>query len=217
MYRGVFAYCSGCERPRPPFSATALNIAGRPSKLGGTLGKVLGWCILIGGLSTAATIVLVSHLLAPASAVGYAIGIPIAVLSLAIGIALLYGSRRLHQAGTDAERQAREQALYALAVNRGGLLTALDAARSLNLSVADVDAVLSDWAKRDPEHVSLEVDDEGQLFYLFSSPGRRLDTFGKRYRVEPEGRVRVEDVVEDEAEDHELARESLRRRNGWRP
>ena len=118
---------------------------------------------------------------------GYAVGVPLAVLSLLVGLAFIYAGRRLHRAGSGAEREAREQALYALATNRGGLLTALDGARALNLNVADVEAILNELAKRDPEHVSLEIDDEGAMFYAFSRPGDRRDTFGKRYRVEPEG------------------------------
>jgi hypothetical protein len=47
--------------------------------------------------------------------------------------------------------------------------------------------VLNDLAKRDPEHVSLEIDDDGALFYAFSRTGDRRDTFGKRYRVKRQG------------------------------
>jgi hypothetical protein len=126
---------------------------------------------------------------------------------------MIYGSGRLHRSGTDAEREARQQALYALAANRGGMLTSLDAARALNLKVADVDAVLGDWVKNDPDHISLEVDDNGELFYLFSRPGQRLDTFGKRYRVEAEGRVRVIDALEAEAAENEAERERMRSRS----
>ncbi len=214
VYRGVFAYCSGCGKPRSPFSAKALNLAGQPSKLGGTLGKVLGYAVLLVGLLVAATLMLLFHFLAPASAIGYALGVPLAIASLVVGLALLYGSSRLHRAGTDTERETRQQALYALAVNRGGMLTALDAARALGLSVADVEAVLSEWVKRDTDHISLEVDDEGQLFYLFFRPGERTDTFGKRYRVESEGRVRVIDTIEGESEaESETSRDRLRHRS----
>ncbi|HEV8247009.1 MAG TPA: hypothetical protein VGP93_14630 [Polyangiaceae bacterium] len=198
VYRGVFAYCSACDKPRQPFSAKSLNIAGKPSKIGGTVGKVMGYGVLLAGLLTAATLMLLFHFLNPTSAMGYAVGVPLAIASLVLGFALLYGSRRLHRAGTDAEREARQQALYALAANWGGMLTAQGAARALNLSVAEVDAVLGDWVKSGSDHISLEVDEEGELFYLFSRPGHRLDTFGKRYRVESEGRVRVIDALETE-------------------
>jgi hypothetical protein len=213
VYRGVFAYCTACDKPRPPFSAKALNMAGKPSKIGGTLGKVLGWGILLAGIGTAATLMLLFHFLAPASAMGYAVGIPLAIMSLIVGLAVLYGSSRLHRSGTDAERQARQQALYALAANRGGMLTAHDAARALGMTVAEVDTVLSDWVKTDSDLITVEVDEEGELFYMFSRPGQRIDTFGKRYRVEPEGRVRVIDALEPEAEAGEARGERLRHRS----
>ena len=181
--------------------------------LGGALGKVLGYAIMIAGLFAAAAVVLLVYLIAPASAVGYVIGVPLAIISLLVGLAMLYGSHRLHRAGSEAEREARQQALYALAANRGGLLTPVDAARSLGLSVSDVDAVLSEWAKRDPDHVSLEVDEEGELFYLFSRPGQRIDTFGKRYRVEPEGRVRVVETMQADEAASESGRDRLRHRS----
>jgi hypothetical protein len=213
VYRGIVAHCSACNRPRSPFSAKALNIAGRPSKLGGMASKALGYGVLIAGLGTAATLMLLFVFLAPTSAMGYAVGIPLAIITLVVGLALLYAGRKLHRAGSDTERETREQALFALATNRGGLLTAVDGARALNLSVADVEAVLSDLAKRDPEHVSLEIDEEGALFYAFSRPGDRRDTFGKRYRVEPEGRVRVLDALEPDAAESETEESRLRHRS----
>jgi hypothetical protein len=213
VYRGVFAYCSACNEPRPPLSATSLNFSGRPSKLGGTASRVLGYGVLTAGLGTAVTLMVLFALLAPTSAMGYAVGIPLAVVSLIVGLALIYAGRRLHRSGADAEREARERALYGLAANRGGVLTALDGARSLNLSVAEVDGVLNDWAKRDPEHVSLEIDDEGAIFFLFSRPGERRDLFGKRYRVEPEGRVRVQSALEPEEEPGAFERERSRERS----
>jgi hypothetical protein len=213
VYRGVFAYCSACNQPRPPFSARALNLAGKPSKIGGALGKVFGWGILLAGLGTAATLILLFHFLNPASLLGYAVGIPVAVIALLMGLSILYGSSRLHRAGTDAERETRQQAIYALAANRGGMLTALDAARALNLSVKDVEAVLNDWAKNDSDHISMEVDDNGEMFYLFSRPGQRLDTFGKRYRVEPEGRVRVIEALESDEAQEQAGPERMRSRS----
>jgi hypothetical protein len=174
---------------------------------------MLGYLVLVGGIGTAATLMLLFAFLAPTSVMGYAVGIPVAVFSLMVGLGLIHAGRRLHRFGTDAEREARERALYALAANRGGLLTALDGARALNLSVADVETVLNEWTKRDPEHVSLEIDEDGALFYLFSRPGERRDTFGKRYRVEPEGRVRVLEALEPEPTQSEVDAGRLRGRS----
>jgi len=107
----------------------------------------------------------------------------------------MIASRRLGRAGTEAERQARVEAVYALAVNRNGMLTTADAARSLQLDPASVEGLLSELAKTQPEHVSLEFDENGQTFYLFSRAGTRAHPFGAKYRVGTEGRVRVADAL----------------------
>jgi hypothetical protein len=195
VYKGVFAFCSACDKPRAPFSAKALAFAGQPSKVGGRLGRVLGVTVLIFGLLLSAVLVLSLQLLWPAQNIGYALGLPIALVSSVVSALLLLASRRLGRAGVDAERQARLEALYALAVNRGGTLTAADAARSLQLDPARVEALLSELSKSQPEYVSLELDEDGRAFYLFSRAGTRPHPFGAKYRVSPEGRVRVADVL----------------------
>ena len=195
VYKGVFAFCSACDKPRAPFSAKALALAGQPSKVGGRLGRVLAAAVLIFGLLLSAVLILSLQLLWPAQNIGYALGLPIALVSSVVSALLLLASRRLGRAGVDAERQARLEALYALAVNRGGTLTAADAARSLQLDPAQVEALLSELSKTQPEHVSLELDEDGRAFYLFSRAGTRPHPFGAKYRVSPEGRVRVADVL----------------------
>lgn len=195
LYKGVFAFCSACDRPRAPFSGTALAFAGQPSKFGGRVGRVVGALVLILGLLLAAVLVLFFQLLWPAQNIGYALGSPLALASIVIGSLFLIASRRLGRAGAEAERQARVEAIYALAVNRNGMLTAADAARSLKLAPASVDALLSELSKTQPEYVSLEFDQQGQSFYLFSRAGTRPHPFGAKYRVGAEGRVRVADAL----------------------
>jgi hypothetical protein len=75
------------------------------------------------------------------------------------------------------------------------MLTAADAARSLKLAPASVDALLNELSKTQPEYVSLEFDEQGQSFYLFSRAGTRPHPFGAKYRVGAEGRVRVADAL----------------------
>ncbi|HEY1532449.1 MAG TPA: hypothetical protein VGF76_00470, partial [Polyangiaceae bacterium] len=116
--------------------------------------------------------------------------------------------------GADAERQARVEAIYALAVNRGGTLTVTDAAHSLQLAAPQLDALLSDLAKTQPEYVSLELDDAGEPFYLFSRAGTRPHPFGAKYRVTPEGRVRVADVLGADGPRQSLDDDAVWRRNG---
>jgi hypothetical protein len=195
VYKGVFAFCSACDKPRAPFSGKALAFAGQPSKFGGRLGRLLGALVLIFGTLLAAVFVLFFQLLWPAQNIGYAIGSPIALVSIVLGTLLMIASSRLNRAGAEAERQARVEAVYALAVNRNGMLTAADTARSLQLDPATVEALLSELARTQPDFVSLEFDDRGQVFYLFSRAGARPHPFGAKYRVGTEGRVRVADVL----------------------
>ena len=195
VYKGVFAFCSACDRPRAPFSGKALNFAGQPSKVGGRVGRALGLLLLSVGLVAAAATMLFFQLLVPDKNIGYAIGLPIALISVVVSTALLVSSSRLRRLGSDVERQTRLEALYALAVNRGGALTALDAGRALQIDPVQLEALLTELAKTQPEHVSLELDDSGQTFYLFTNAGTRPHPFGAKYRVGSEGRVRVADVL----------------------
>lgn len=195
VYKGVFAFCAACDQPRAPFSAKALNFAGQPAKLGGRVGRVVGALVLIFGLLLAAALTLFFQLLWPAANVGYALGLPLALISVVVGVLFLFASRRLRRSGADAERQAKVEAIYALAVHRGGTLTAKDVAGSLQLDANNVEALLSELAKTEPDHVALELDADGQPFYLFTHAGTRPHPFGAKYRVGTEGKVRVVDVL----------------------
>jgi len=214
LYKGVFAFCSACDRPRAPFSAKALAFAGQPSKVGGRVGRVVGALVLILGLLLAAALMLFFQLLWPAQNIGYALGSPVALISVVIGTLFLIASGRLGRAGAEAERQARVEAVYALAVNRNGMLTVADTARSLQLNPADVEALLSELSKTESDYVSLEFDEQGQPFYLFSRAGTRPHPFGAKYRVSTEGRVRVADVLGVDGPRETLDEEAALRRNG---
>jgi hypothetical protein len=214
LYKGVFAFCSACDKPRAPFSGKALAFAGQPSKVGGRVGRVVGALVLILGLLLAAALMLFFQLLWPAQNIGYALGAPVALISVVLGTLFMIASRRLGRAGADAERQARVEALYALAVNRNGTLTTADAARSLQLNADSIEALLSDLARTQPEYVSLEFDEHGQSFYLFSRAGARPHPFGAKYRVGAEGRVRVADVLGVDGPRQTLDEQTAQRRNG---
>jgi hypothetical protein len=153
------------------------------------------------------------QLLWPEKNIGYALGSPIALVSIVLGTLFMIASRRLGRAGVEAERQARVEAVYALAVNRNGMLTTADTARSLQLDPASVEALLGELAKTEPEYVSLEFDENGQSFYLFSRAGLRPHPFGAKYRVGAEGRVRVADVLGVEGARQTLDEAAAQRRN----
>ncbi|HEY3253236.1 MAG TPA: hypothetical protein VGJ91_04785, partial [Polyangiaceae bacterium] len=123
-------------------------------------------------------------------------------------------SSRLGRAGFEAERQARIEAVYALAVNRNGMLTTADTARSLHLDPTSVEALLAELSKSQPDYVSLELDESGQPFYLFSRAGTRPHPFGAKYRVGEEGRVRVADTLGVDGPRQTLDDVAAQRRNG---
>jgi hypothetical protein len=173
VYRGVIPHCTACGALRAPLSSPSVNLAGRPSKVGGTFASVLGWLVLVCGGSLALCVALL-FLAFHALAVGLAIAVPIAVVVLVLGIALVRSGRSLSSSGVEAARTTREQALLAVAAHRGAV-TAVDAARALGVGTAEADAMLTALAKRDPERVAVDVDDEGVVWYRVSAaPGEPI-------------------------------------------
>jgi hypothetical protein len=202
VYRGVVPYCTACGALRAPLSSASVNMAGKPSRVGGTFAVVLGWMVLaVGGSVSLGVALLLLALSWPAGAL--AIGLPIALVTLITGVLLVKSGRSLQASGEDAERATRSQALLAMAAQRGAV-TAREAAQALSTSVAEADAMLTELAKREPERVAVDVDDEGVLWYRVApAPGEPIP----RMRVEPEQAVRVETAgpseTESESEDEQ--------------
>lgn len=184
--RGVEAFCAVCGAKRTPFTALntkALNLAGKPSRWGGTAAKVIGTLILVMGLTFTVSLGLIVY--AIASTVGIAVGVslPFLVLTLLFGGGFLFGSRKLRQQGDQSERQAQLETVRALAAHRGGNVTAYDVATALQLPEAKADEMLTELAK-DPEgDVTLELDAEGRLRYLFGA------TDADRWRLQMPRRI----------------------------
>jgi hypothetical protein len=82
--------------------------------------------------------------------------------------------------------------VHALAANRGGSLTSLDVAQALGIPFEEADALLTSMAKEQMDHVSVEIDANGGLYYRFagSSDGAAAAVGsggdGARVRVDPE-------------------------------
>jgi signal transduction histidine kinase len=193
IYRGIMAYCTACNAPRPPFSGKSVNLAGQGSMIGGTLAHLAGWIVLAGG--TFATF-LVAWVLGFVFSMNVAIafGVPLALVTLLVSLPMLFGGKKLAKSGEETRQAAQFEAIYALASNRGGVVTALDAARSLAIAPANADALLTTMTKQYADYVSVEVDDAGQLFYRLTGVGQP-SSFGVKYRVEPDGRVRIADEL----------------------
>jgi hypothetical protein len=155
--------CTACGGLRPPLSSPSINFAGKPARVGGAVASAVAGFILLVGISLSLGIALLFTAL-DAATVGFAIALPIALVSSVLGAVLLRRGSSLRRAGAVAERGAREQALLELAAHRGGV-TADEAARALGVGPAEADAMLTDLAKREPDRVAVDVDDGGVLRY----------------------------------------------------
>jgi hypothetical protein len=198
VYKGVVPTCTACGAMRAPLSSTSVNMAGKPSKVGGTFASVLGWLVLVLGESGALAIGLIGGLIG-GTPLGLALGLPIALVVLVAGIFLLRGGRALSRSGEKAERSARDGALLALAAHRGAV-TAYEAAQALGLGVAQADAMLTELAKREPDRVAVDVDDAGVVWYRVSAapgepiPRLRVDAAGPRIAAAPDEVHAVDEV-----------------------
>jgi hypothetical protein len=207
LYRGAVPYCTACGGLRLPLSGSSLNLAGKPSKVGGAVARVAGWVVLLVGLSAALGAGLVLNALGTA-AVALAISLPVALVAAVAGIALVTSGRSLSRSGADIERTTREQALIALASHRGAV-TAGEAAVALGVTVAEADAMLTVMAKREPERLTVDIDDQGAVWYRAVGP---VPVAGARVRV-GEG-VRLDDAAgtgEEVETDDEAERAEIRR------
>jgi hypothetical protein len=167
VYRGVAAYCTACGAPRVPLASSSVTLAGQPSKVGGTVTRVFGWIVL--GIGWATALLLGGLLLAlfPEGMAWLVVGLPIAFVSSLFGYLLLRSGRGLQELGTGEQKSARTKAIFALAQNRRGMVTARDAAQALDIRPEEADALLTELAKTAPDQVVLEIDDAGGVFYRF--------------------------------------------------
>jgi hypothetical protein len=197
VYRGVVPYCTACGRLRAPLSGPSVNLAGKPSKVGGTLVNAAGILVLVCGLGLAAMIGGLLYWLFAAT-VALAVGGPIAAVALVLGALLLGGGRRLRRSGDQTERATFERALAALAEQRGAV-TAADAARVLGVSPGDADAWLTAMAKREHEPLAVDVDENGVVWYLAPGTLPRLRVEVPGVRVDPGAPAAAPLAEEEEA------------------
>jgi hypothetical protein len=184
VYRGVLAYCTSCGAPRVPLTAKSTNLAGKPSIIGGALTRVLGWIVLSGGVALGLALLGIFQAIFPAGFAGFAVGVPIIVLAILFGTLLLRGGRSLESTGVSAQRETRTAAIFSLAESRGGIVTAEGVGAALGLSTENADGLLTTLAKSNPEHVVLEIDEQGGVFYRVSARGlSRVQSFDEKLRV----------------------------------
>ncbi len=166
VYRGVRAYCAACGRPRGVLSGASLTHAGKPAHVAGAVLHAFGWLLLLLGLGFSALMGLFMWLFSGTAAL-VTFGI-FGGLSLALFLLARYGKKRLESEGDTERDKRREQALVALAANRGGRLQAYEAASALDVTVDEADKILTSLAKTKPDEVDVEIGDQGEIFYAFT-------------------------------------------------
>ncbi len=177
------AFCTACGRRRLPFAQEALNLKGKSAKAGGTAARVLGMVVWIFGLFLAALLAVTFQVLVPGWGLGFAVGGTIGFVTLLLGAFLFFGGRKLGQIGDASATEAQIKAIRGLARQRRGVLTAGDVARHLDLPRQRADALLTDLARHPDQDVGVEIDDHGEVLFLFDNPEARR----WRIRVEASG------------------------------
>ncbi len=212
IVRGVRAFCTACGAPRPLLGSSAVNVAGKPMKVGGGVASVIGWLVLFFGSMVSIAMGALFNLLwsianpAAATAVGLWVGGFFGVITLVVALSLLLGGRKLRKTGVDDRRKVLEQGIFALAGKQRGSVTPRDVARQLAIRDEEADALLTDLVKKGDGRVSLDVDDDGTLRYTVPEllPPVRIDTSASadaapKVRVAP-GPVVLDAEFEDDAD-----------------
>jgi hypothetical protein len=191
---------------RIPLVNAAVSHAGQPSKIGGTLTRGVGWTVLGAGLLLALMFGGLASLFH--GGVGFlVVALPLAFLACAAAFGLLRSGSALKKRGEDAESATKNQAIFALATARGGVLKAWDVAQMLHVTPEAADVTLTQLAKGYPDYVKVDVDDEGNVLYRFPSIAwNRVAVTSPHVRVEPreatshEGMPQEAEFAESDAE-----------------
>lgn len=207
VVRGVRAYCTACGAPRSLIEDTPVNVAGQPSKIGGGVAAFAGLSVFL--IGTLLSLIIGGVLYIFATPVGLAVGIFLEATTIFVAALLLWGGRTLFKSGTERERGAHEQAVYAIARRRGGSVTPAELSRALTIPEADADAILTEMAKRPDGQVSLEVDDDGTLRYEVRDARSPRVRVGERKRVVADTPAPAPNTIID-AEFEELAEDEAR-------
>jgi hypothetical protein len=201
VLRGVEAFCTVCNARRTPFGGDILNLAGTPERIGGHAARWFGWGAMSVGLFVAFTVGLVvqaiASMITPGSWLGLAVGLPIALLSVVLGLTGIIGGNKLGRAGEARLLDKQRDIIRALAGHQRGVVKVSDAARALGVDEPRADSVLGALAREPAENISLDIDDDGNVIYLFGS------TQAIRWRIQAE-RAGITDA-DREALEAELA------------
>lgn len=202
VYRGIAAYCTACGAPRLPLASKSVNLAGKPSQIGGTFTRVVGWLVLAGGLILSLSLMGILQAIFPEGYAGFATGGGFAVATGFLSWLLLRSGKSMKAEGDDEATHARVQAIYAMAPVRRGVLRASEVASALQIGVPEADRLLTELAKKQSDFVSLEIDDQGGVYYRVDPTGRvrmRVEALPyERVRVNQEPVLEPDEVIEPE-------------------
>src|SRR5262245_44213886 len=118
VLRGMQARCSACGAFRQPFGAQSLTLAGQPSRIGGMAAYVAGAGIVGVVFVIAALVLVLLQSIWPHMLIGWALALPIALISSFVGLLLVFGGRSLRQRGDAKQRAVQLEAMRALLAHR---------------------------------------------------------------------------------------------------
>ncbi len=197
LVRGGVVICAGCGGTRGPLSAVPLGLVGSVQRVGGMLTGVLAWAVFLGGLAVGGVSGLVVALLASvlhASAwLGLVAGVLLGGIASAAAVGLGAAGRRLRERGGAARDLATEQAIAAMAASRNHVLTTVEVAQNLGLTLPEADRILSGMGERG--RAQLEVNGDGLLQYAFSQRASHERT-GVRIDPAADAKARVDEEFE---------------------
>ena len=222
IVRGIRAFCTACGAPRPLLGSNAVNVAGKPMKVGGGIASVMGWVVLFGGTFFSILIGALFNMLwtfagsAAAGTIGLIVGGFFGAVTLVVALSLLFGGRKLSKTGVDDRRKVLEQGIFALAGRQRGSVTPRDVARQLAITDEEADSLLTDLVRKGDNRVTLDVDDDGTLRYTVPEllAPVRIDAGGPgspKVRVAPNAPIPDAEFEEDDATSTEKDRGRMRR------
>ena len=222
IVRGVRAFCTACGAPRPLLGSNAVNVAGKPMKVGGGIASVMGWVVLVGGAFFSILIGALFNMLwaiagsAAAGTIGLMVGGFFGVVTLIVALSLLFGGRKLSKTGDGDRRKVLEQGIFALAGRQRGSVTPRDVARQLAITDEEAEVLLTDLVRKGDNRVTLDVDDDGTLRYTVPEllPPVRIDpgaSSSPMVRVAPNASIADAEFEEDEGAGAEKNRDRMRR------
>jgi hypothetical protein len=188
----------------PPAGAAAGAAPVRPSMASPLVSRGKGTAFRLGGIGAIGVGIAAATILAVfiPGVGGLVAAAAMGGLWVAIGALSLRAGAKASAEAERTESTGMELSLLALAEKSDGDLTATEAARGLGVGISVADAALTRMA--DGNHVTVEVDPEGVVHYVFREL-RKHEPTAPRVRVDASlaPREAVEEAVEVEARERE--------------